>query len=60
MENIAAANFPTMLVSFMVILVAMYAIVFERAREIGILQSLGASSLFIVATIFKESAIICS
>jgi putative ABC transport system permease protein len=49
----------SMLLSFMVILLAMYTTIFERTREIGILKSLGASRPFIVGIILKESAIIC-
>jgi putative ABC transport system permease protein len=48
-----------MLLSFMVILLAMYTTIFERTREIGILKSLGASRGFIVGMILKESAMIC-
>jgi putative ABC transport system permease protein len=50
----------SMLLSFMVILLAMYTTIFERTREIGILKSMGASRKFIVAMILKESAMICS
>lgn len=50
----------SMLVSFMVILLAMYTTVFERTREIGILKSIGASNRFIVVMILKESVMICS
>jgi len=46
-----------MLLSFMVILVAMYTTIFERTREIGILKSMGASRGFIVGMILKETAI---
>jgi putative ABC transport system permease protein len=48
----------SMLLSFMVILVAMYTTIFERTREIGILKSLGASRSFIVGMILKETVII--
>ncbi|MDR0842130.1 MAG: ABC transporter permease [Acidobacteriota bacterium] len=50
----------SMLLSFMIILLAMYTTIFERTREIGILKSLGASQRFIVGMILKESAMICS
>jgi putative ABC transport system permease protein len=50
----------SMLLSFMVVLVAMYTTIFERTREIGILKSLGASRGFIVAMILKETVIISS
>jgi putative ABC transport system permease protein len=50
----------SMLLSFMVILVAMYTTIFERTREIGILKSLGASRSFIVGIILKETVIISS
>ncbi len=48
----------SMLLSFMVVLVAMYTTIFERTREIGILKSLGASRRFIVSMILKETVII--
>lgn len=50
----------SMLLSFMVILVAMYTAIFERTREIGILKSLGASRTFIIGMILKETVIISS
>jgi len=49
----------SMLISFMVILLAMYTTIFERTREIGILKSLGASRSFILVMILRESVIIC-
>jgi putative ABC transport system permease protein len=49
----------SILVSFMVILLAAYTSVFERTREIGILKSMGASRNFIISMIFKESVMIC-
>jgi putative ABC transport system permease protein len=48
----------SMLLSFMVILLAMYTTIFERTREIGILKSLGASRAFIITMILRESVII--
>jgi putative ABC transport system permease protein len=48
----------SMLLSFMVILLAMYTTIFERTREIGILKSLGASRTFIITMILRESVII--
>jgi putative ABC transport system permease protein len=37
----------------------MYTTIFERTREIGILKSLGASRLFVVSMVLRESVIIC-
>jgi putative ABC transport system permease protein len=49
----------SVLISFLVILLAMYTSIFERTREIGILKSMGASKGFIVGSILKESLLIC-
>jgi putative ABC transport system permease protein len=49
----------SVLISFLVILLAMYTSIFERTREIGILKSMGASKTFIIVSILKESVLIC-
>ncbi len=54
-----AVKLVSMLISFMVILLAMYTTIFERTREIGILKSLGASRLFVVGMVMRESVVIC-
>lgn len=46
-------------ISFMMILLAMYTTITERTREIGILKSLGASKAYIIQLILKESLLIC-
>ena len=43
-------------IGFIVIFQAMYTAVMERTREIGILKSLGASKLYIVNVILRETA----
>jgi putative ABC transport system permease protein len=55
----ATLTLVSILLSFMVILLAMYTTIFERTREIGILKSIGASRRFIVGMILKESVMIC-
>jgi putative ABC transport system permease protein len=48
----------SMVIGFIVIFQAMYAAVMERTREIGILKSLGASKLYIVNVILRETLLI--
>ncbi len=48
----------SVIIGFIVIFQAMYTAVMERTREIGILKSLGASKLFIVNTILRETVLI--
>ena len=43
------------IIGFLVIFQSMYTAVMERTREIGILKSLGASRLYIVAVVLRES-----
>ena len=47
-------------IGFIVIFQAMYAAVMERTREIGILKSLGASKLYIVNTILRETLLLAA
>ena len=47
-----------MIIGFIVIFQAMYAAVMERTREIGILKSLGASKLYIVNAVLRETLLI--
>ena len=48
------------LISFLVILLAMYTTIIERTREIGILKALGAGKSYIIRLVMTESLIICS
>jgi putative ABC transport system permease protein len=47
-----------LVVGFLVIFQSMYAAVMERTREIGILKSLGASKLYIVNVILRETMLL--
>jgi putative ABC transport system permease protein len=46
------------IVGFIVVSIAMYTAVLERTREIGILRSLGASSVLIFSLLLKETLIL--
>jgi putative ABC transport system permease protein len=46
-------------VSFLVVLLAMYTTIIERTREIGILRAIGASQRKVVRLVVEESAWIC-
>jgi putative ABC transport system permease protein len=46
-------------IGFLVIFLSMYATVFERTRDIGVLKSLGASKSFIVRALLGETTLIC-
>lgn len=45
-------------IGFIVIFQGMYAAVMERTREIGILKSMGASKLYVVNAILRETALL--
>jgi putative ABC transport system permease protein len=47
-----------MVIGFMVIFQSMYTAVMERTREIGILKSLGASKLYIVNLVLRETVLL--
>jgi putative ABC transport system permease protein len=47
------------IVSFLVVLLAMYTTIIERTREIGILRAIGASQLKVVQLVIGESLLIC-
>jgi putative ABC transport system permease protein len=46
-------------VSFLVVLLAMYTTIIERTREIGILRAIGASQTKVVQLVISESVLIC-
>jgi putative ABC transport system permease protein len=46
------------IVGFLVIFQSMYTAVMERTREIGILKSLGASKLYIIQVVLRETALL--
>jgi putative ABC transport system permease protein len=46
-------------VSFLVVLLAMYTTIIERTREIGILRAIGASQARVVRLVIGESFLIC-
>jgi len=46
-------------ISFLVVLLAMYTAIIERTREIGILRAIGASQSKVVQLVVSESALIC-
>jgi len=46
-------------IGFLVIFLSMYTTITERTREIGILKSLGASKVYIIEGILRESTFLC-
>jgi putative ABC transport system permease protein len=48
----------SMIIGFLVIFQSMYTAIMERTREIGILKSLGASKLYIVNAVLRETALL--
>ena len=58
-EFLSAMVFISVIISFLIILLAMYSTITERTREIGILKSMGASRTYIIRLILNESLLIC-
>jgi putative ABC transport system permease protein len=50
----------SLVIGFLVIFQSMYTAVMERTREIGILKSLGASRIYIVSLVLRETALIAA
>lgn len=48
----------SMIIGFLVIFQSMYTAVMERTREIGILKSMGASKLYIINVIIRETVLL--
>jgi putative ABC transport system permease protein len=48
----------SVIIGVLVIFQAMYAAVMERTREIGILKSMGASKLYIVNVVLRETVLL--
>jgi putative ABC transport system permease protein len=48
----------SMIIGFMVIFQAMYTAVLERTREIGILKSMGASKVYVVNVVLRETVLL--
>ena len=57
-EFIAVVVGVSVVIGFIVIFQAMYTAVMERTREIGILKSLGASRLYIMNAVLRESLLL--
>jgi len=56
---INAASAVALIVCFLIILLSMYTMVLERTRDIGILKSLGAGRLYLLAESVTEAIIVC-
>jgi putative ABC transport system permease protein len=59
-EFIRALSLFAALISYLVILLAMYTTIIERTREIGILKALGAGKGYIIRVVMLESLLICA
>ncbi len=59
-EFIGAIISAALIISFLVILLALYTTILERTREIGILRAIGATRSYILRSIVLESVILCT
>ncbi len=48
----------SVVIGFIVVMLSMYTAILERTREIGILKSLGASKLYIVGIVLRETVVL--
>ncbi len=48
----------SVVVGFLVVFLSMYTAVLERTREVGILKALGASQMYVLNIIFRETALL--
>jgi putative ABC transport system permease protein len=58
-EFIRALSIFAGVISYLVVLLAMYTTIIERTREIGVLKALGAGKAYIIRLVLAESALIC-
>jgi len=54
-----ALTLMAVVISFLVVLLAMYTTIIERTREIGILRAVGADQVKVVDLVVRESMLIC-
>jgi len=58
-EFLTATSLISITISFVITLLAMYTNIIERTREVGILKSLGASRMYVLQLVLRESVVVC-